>query len=183
MEVVRQPAELTNIGPWLAFIAALTADVAAIEALAAVFRGEPQRLLLHGNGPLVSASEFNLDLLRSLCSTLSGRFNGGLDDALPEPAIRYHPALHRCDLPRLLSKAEAEPAAAFFVVAMDCTVAAQGWTVAGLAGTAALPQPTLALLKWCHCEWQLSDVADRLAVIERWSHNLVGGKPALKVIR
>jgi hypothetical protein len=179
MEIVRpaSPAELIGAAQWTAFLAAIVADGPQREdfilALAALFCGEPRRLLLCGNGPLVCAAEFNLEFLFSLCSTLSGRHNGGLDDSPPEPRIKFHLAVHRLDLPRLLATAEAEPATAFVVAAMDATIAAPGWTVAPLGGTAALPHPTLALLRWLHSEWNLADVSDRLAVIARWGQRIV----------
>ena len=188
MEIVRQPAapvEMINLTPWLAFIAALFAPhaqgavgVPAVDAIAALLRGEPARLILYGNGALVAASEYNLDLLRSIITTVSGRFGGGLDGDLPTPSIRYHPALHRCDVPRLIAAAEREPDTAFFIVAVDTAI--EDWPAGGLLPSAGLPHPALALLRWLHSEWQLSDVAERLAVIERWAQ--AGVQPALKVI-
>jgi hypothetical protein len=181
MEIVRddKPAELISIQPWLAFLNGL-AEPAVVEPIASLLRGEPVRLLLCGSGALVSASEFNLDLLRALCTTISGRFAGGLEDELPTPSIRYHPALHHCDSLRAISKAEAEPDTAFFCVAMDSTLVDPRWKIAMLVASATLPYPALALLKWLHSEWNLSDVAERLAVLERWAHS--GTKPVLKAV-
>jgi hypothetical protein len=170
------PSELVSLGPWTGFLAALIADVpergAFVEALADLLCGAPRRLCLYGNGPLVSASEFNLDILRSLCSTLSERFNGGLDGELPPPAIRYHPALHRCDLGRLLAIADREQTTSFFVIAMDCTVVSQQWTCAPLATSAGLPQPALVFFRWLLSDFQLATVEPRLEMLDRWAHRV-----------
>src|SRR5262249_4038166 len=126
------PSEMTSIAPWSQFLAAL---VGAQDhdnfttTLAALLTGEPRRLFAYGNGPLVNASEFNFDLLRAIITTISGRFGGGLGDALPDPSIRFHPALHSCDLARLAAVAEREPGSAFFVVGMDCIAVGDGWQV------------------------------------------------------
>jgi hypothetical protein len=178
MEIVTgKPAEMINTDPWLGFLAALLMDGDPVLPL---LRGEPVRLLLHGPSQLVVASEWNLDLLRVIATSVSGRFAGGLDDDLPEPAIRYHPSLHRCDFARLNAVAERDQSCSFLVVGMDCTMAAPGWSNVALAPGAALPHPALAFLRWLHSEWNLSDVEPRLEVISRWAR---AGEPAkLKVV-
>jgi hypothetical protein len=174
------PIEATNFASWTSFLAGLFAEAAAVETVAALLRGEPARFICYGNGALVAASETNFDLLRSIITTVSGRFGGGLDGDLPDPAIRYHPSLHRCDLARLIAKVEAEPDTAFFVVGIDCAI--EGWPKgSGLSPSAGLPHPALALLRWLHLDWQLADVSSRLEVLSRWAQR-VAAKPSLQVI-
>lgn len=180
------PIEIVNFAPWTNFLAAMFAEPAAgavvaagaLETIAALLRGDAARLIAYGNGALVAASEYNLDLMRSLITTVSGRFGGGLDGDLPQPSIRYHRALHRDDIARMVAISEREPDTAFFAVAIDCAI--EDWPASGLMPSAGLPFPALALLRWLHCEFNLADVSERLAVIERWAHN--GVAPSLKVV-
>ena len=184
MEIVRAPgdadapAELISVQPWLLFLNGLSDQCA--EPVSALMRGEALRLMLCGGGALVSASEPNLDLLRALITTVSGRFAGSLDDNLPMPSIRYHPALHHTDAKRAIRKAAAEPDTAFMVVAMDAAVVDPAWKIVMLAPSAQFSHPTLNFLRWAHANWELASMEDRLEVIARWAHG--DAKPALKVV-
>jgi hypothetical protein len=184
VEIVRddKPAELVSVTPWLQFINTI-AEPGINEPLAALMRGEARRLMLFGSAGLISASEPSLDLLRALIVTLSGRYGGGLDDDLPRPAIRMHPMMHYVDSRRVLKKAESEPDTAFFILVADATLYDPAWAVVPLANTALLPQPALALVKFLHRNWQLSDMNPMLDVLERWACAQLGNtRPDLKVI-
>jgi hypothetical protein len=172
MELIQpNPAELIDTTPWTQYLNSITTGADAPEwtmaygqMLAAKI---PQRLLLWGPGNLVSASEFSLDLFRSLTTTISGLEPGGLEDS--HAGVHYNPCLHRCDHLRLTKAVQENPNDSFLVVAVDMVIAGDGWLNAALNTAAGIPWPALNLLRWLHTDWNLSDVSPRIEVLHRWA--------------
>jgi hypothetical protein len=77
MELIQpSPAELIDHSPWLEYLSSITNGAESPEFTIAygqmLAAKVPARLLLWGPGNLISASEFSLDLFRSLTTTISG---------------------------------------------------------------------------------------------------------------
>ena len=193
MELIRPdpnaPPELINLAPWFSYINSIIApepDVNDVrrtfafwETLAELLSGAPRRILLWESGSLISSSEYSLDLFRSLTTTISGREPGGLDDVHAE--IRYHPALHHCDGIRLMRTADANPDTSFLIVATDLVVNGGSRACSPLNPDVAAPRQMLALLKWLHQDWNVSDVGPRIEALRRWADHYVPGQ-YLKVV-
>lgn len=181
--------ELTDLSPWFNFINGIIAPAPdAIEAqqsldffkaYAGLLTGTPRRILLWGPGNLIAASEFSLDLFRSLTTTISGLEPGGLEDEHAE--IHYHPCLHRCDNRRLTDAVKNHPNDSFVVVAVDFIVSGGDWINISLNPTASSPWPSLNLLRWLHADFNLSDVSPRIEVLRRWAVNFAPNQ-SLKVV-
>lgn len=193
MELIKSDpnaVELANLGPWFSYMNSIIApspspqeahkSLAFFDAYAEILTGIPRRILLYGPGNLVSASEYSLDLFRSLTTTISGLEPGHIDDEHAE--IRYHPALHPCDAVRLAKIADGNPDTSFLIVATDLIVSGGDWVCAPLNPLAALPFPMLCLLRWLHAEWGLSDVEPRIEILRRWAFNF-SPEQKLKVIK
>jgi hypothetical protein len=172
MELIQpKPAELIDHTPWLEYLSSITSGADAPEWTMAygqlLAAKVPSRLLLWGPGNLIAASEFSLDLFRSLTTTISGLEPGGLEDDHAE--IHYHPCLHRCDHKRLTDAVKERPNDSFLVVAVDMVIAGDGWLNAALNTACGIPWPALNLLRWLHSDFNLSDVSPRIEVLHRWA--------------
>jgi len=176
------PPELTNLAPWEQYLASTIAppNEEFLQAYAELLAGEPRRLILYAPGQLIAASEYNLDLFRSLTSTISGLEPGNLEDTHAE--IHYHPMLHRADHTRLTHAVEAQPDDSYLVVAIDWAVNGNGWICAGINSQASIPWPSLSLLRYLHADWNLSDVSPRIEVLQRWAARAVPNQK-LKAIK
>lgn len=169
------PAELIDTQAWEAFLNSITVGADAPqwtmaygEILAAQ---KPHRLMLFGAGAMVAASEYNLDLFRSLTTTISGLEPGGIYDEHAQ--IRYHPCFHRSDYKQLTEAVERHPGDSFLVVSIDFVVAGGDWLNAQLNHQSSTPWPALNLLRWLHSDWNLSDVSPRVEVLRRWAQQAV----------